>query len=327
MLAGALVLAACGPRNHPGEHISETGIDYGTLGGHIDIDGSSTVYPISQAMAEEFAGVANTRINVGLSGTGGGFEKFCRGETDISDASREVKESERQACANKGIDDLVELQVAIDALTVVVNKDNTWADCLTVEQLTNAFKRGGASKWSDLNPSWPEQDIVFYYPGADSGTFDYFSEVLESHAEGATHRSDGTSSEDDNVLVRGVEGDKNGIGYFGFAYFQEAGDKVKPVAIDAGDGCVEPTFENALSGVYKPLSRPLFVYTRERFIAERPEILGFLDFYYANLEEIVREVGYVTLPEAVKAEQVAKFAEHLPNPPLGAAGATEGRHS
>ncbi len=303
---------ACGNRHEPGEHISATGIDYGALGGNIDIDGSSTVFPITQAMAEEFSYVANTRVNVGLSGTGGGFEKFCRGDIDMANASRPIKENEVKACAEEGIDDIVEFQVAIDALTVVVNEENDWATCMTVEQLTNAFRRGGAERWNELDPAWPDEELITYYPGADSGTFDYFVEVLQSQVDGATHRSDGTSSEDDNVLVRGVEGDTNALGYFGFAYFQESGDAVKPVAIDGGEGCIEPTFENALDGSYHPLSRPLFIYTRESFIAERPEVLGFLDFYYAHLDAIVEEVGYVTLPTDVKAEQEAKFAQYLP---------------
>ncbi|MEX0782792.1 MAG: PstS family phosphate ABC transporter substrate-binding protein [Dehalococcoidia bacterium] len=308
----AVTAVACGDRHEPGENISNSGIDYGALGGDIDIDGSSTVFPITQAMAEEFSYVANTHVNVGLSGTGGGFEKFCRGDTDMSNASRPIKENEVQACAENGIDDIVEFQVAIDALTVVVNDQNDWATCMTVEQLTNAFRRDGATRWSELDPTWPDAEIIAYYPGADSGTFDYFVEVLEGEREGSTHRSDGTSSEDDNVLARGVEGDKNAVGYFGFAYFQESGDRVKPVAIDGGEGCVEPTFQSALEGAYKPLSRPLFLYTRQSYIASRPEILGFLDFYYAELDAIVEEVGYVTLPADLKQEQEAKFAQHLP---------------
>jgi phosphate transport system substrate-binding protein len=288
------------------------GLDYGDLSGSVVADGSSTVFPITQAMAEEFAAVSNVQVKVGLSGTGGGFEKFCRGESQISDASRPIKSSEVEACAGNGIDDTVELQVAIDALTVVVNPENDWAQCMTVEQLTNAFKAGGATKWSDLDPSWPDENIIYYYPGADSGTFDYFVEAIIDEEEGATHRADGTSSEDDNVLVTGVEGDKHAIGYFGFAYFQEAGQELNAVEVDGGEGCVPPTFENALDGSYQPLSRPLFIYTRESLLEERPEVLGFVNFYYEILDEIVTEVGYVTMPADLKQAQVDKISAYLP---------------
>ncbi|MEX0782793.1 MAG: PstS family phosphate ABC transporter substrate-binding protein [Dehalococcoidia bacterium] len=307
----ALVAAACGGDDDD-TGSGGGGIDYGSLSGEIAVDGSSTVFPISAAMAEEFARVADTRVNVGLSGTGGGFEKFCRGETQISDASRPIKQDEIDACAESGITDIVELQVAIDALTVVVNEDNDWATCMSVEQLTNAFKTGGARTWSEIDPSWPDEQIIFNYPGADSGTFDYFVEVLEGEEEGATHRSDGTSSEDDNVLVRAVEGNEQGVAYFGFAYYQQAGQNLRAVAIDGGEGCVEPTFENALDGSYQPLSRPLFIYTRESFLEERPEVLGFVNFYFENLDEIVEEVGYITLPDDLRDEQEAKYASFLP---------------
>jgi phosphate transport system substrate-binding protein len=289
-----LVAAACGDDDDDAEEETATststtttatstaeetaggGIDYGELSGSIDIDGSSTVYPITQAIAEEFnAEAGGVRMTIGFSGTGGGFEKFCRGEIQISDASRPIRDSEVEACAGEGIDDIIELQVATDALTVVVNPDNDWAQCMTTEQLHMAFVDGGATKWSDIDPSWPDEDIVFYYPGADSGTFDYFVEaIIEGSApegvEEPAHRADGTSSEDDNILVAGVEGDEYAIGYFGFAYFQEAGENLTAVQVDGGEGCVEPTFENALSGEYSPLSRPLFIYTTETLLSERP---------------------------------------------------------
>jgi phosphate transport system substrate-binding protein len=313
----ALTAAACGGDDDDDDangagNGNESGIDYGSLSGEIAIDGSSTVFPISQAMAEEFGAVSDTRVNVGLSGTGGGFEKFCRGETQISDASRPIKQDEVDACAKSGITDIVELQVAIDALTVVVNQENDWAACLTVDQLTNAFKTGGATTWSDLDPSWPDEEIIFNYPGADSGTFDYFVEVMDGQQEDATHRSDGTSSEDDNVLVRAVEGDDHAIAYFGFAYYQQAGENLRAVSIDGGDGCVEPTFDNALEGTYEPLSRPLFIYTRESFLRERPEVLGFVNFYFESLDQIVEEVGYITLPDDLRTDQEEKYASFLP---------------
>jgi phosphate transport system substrate-binding protein len=286
--ASALLLAACGDDDEDGGNgtagpTTPGGIDYGSLGGEIRIDGSSTVFPISEAMAEEFSKVADTRVNVAFSGTGGGFEKFCRGEIQISDASRPIKQEERDACAANGINDIVEIQVGIDALTVMVNPQNDFVECLTVQQLHDLFKTGGASKWSEIDPSWPDDDIIFYNPGTDSGTFDYFLEsIIEKVDENATHRGDGTASEDDNVLAQGIEGDGNAIGYFGFAYFQEAGQALKAVQIDGGDGCVEPTFETALDGSYKPLSRPLFIYTREKFLTEQEEVLGFTNFYLEN---------------------------------------------
>lgn len=308
----ALVLVACGGNDQ--EKPSPTpGIDYGGLGGEIRIDGSSTVFPISEAVAEEFGKVADTRVNVAFSGTGGGFEKFCRGETHISDASRPIKEGEKQACAANGITDIVELQVAIDALTVVVNPENDWARCLTTRQLFDIFRAGGVTRWSELDPSWPDEPIAFYYPGTDSGTFDYFVEAIITHTDkNASHRGDGTSSEDDNVLVQGVEGDRYAIGYFGFAYYQEAGQHLGAVAIDGGSGCVEPTFEHALDGSYKPLSRPLFIYTREKFLREKPELLAFVKFYLDHAAELVAEVGYVTLPPDLLAQQQAKIQPFLP---------------
>lgn len=283
--------------------------------GQIRIDGSSTVFPVSEAMAEEFSKETRVRVNVAFSGTGGGFAKFCRGEIEISDASRPIKERERQACADHGITDIVEIRVAIDALTVVVNPDNDWAQCMTVEEVHRAFKTGGARLWSDLRPEWPAASITIFHPGADSGTFDYFEEAIIAGVDPeAHHRTDGTSSEDDNVLVLGIEGDRYALGYFGFAYYLAAGDGVKAVAIDGGAGCVEPTFDNARSGVYTPLSRYLFIYTRETFLRERPEVRDFLKFYLDHLDEIVAEVGYITLPDDIKRDQYAKIEPFFARP-------------
>ncbi len=314
--AAALLIAACGDDEENGGEPTATspgGIDYSQLGGSIRIDGSSTVFPISEAVAEEFGKVADTRVNVAFSGTGGGFEKFCRGETQISDASRPIKQSEIDACASNGITDLVEIQVGIDALTVMVNPANDFVECLTVQQLHDIFKSGGASKWSDIDPSWPSDKIDWYYPGTDSGTFDYFVEaIIKGVDESATHRGDGTSSEDDNVLAQGIEGDEHAIGYFGFAYFLEAGQALKAVAVDGGEGCVAPSFEAALDGSYQPLSRPLFIYTRESFLQDRPEVLGFVEFYLENTGTLVPEVGYVTMPDGLLQEQQAQLAPFLP---------------
>jgi phosphate transport system substrate-binding protein len=297
-------------------------IDYGSLSGDIRIDGSSTVYPISAAMAEEFDAVApDVRVNVAFSGTGGGFEAFCAGDIEISDASRPISDSddpadlgEIQICAENGIEDWVELQVGLDALTVMVNPANDFVTCLTVDQLHGLFKSGGFTNWNEVDPTFPDQAITFYYPGTDSGTFDYFvEEIIEGVDETATHRGDGTSSEDDNILATGIEGDENSIGYFGFAYFQEAGSSLKAVEVDNGDGCVAPSFDTALDGTYAPLSRPLFIYTREEFLADPASpVLGFVNFYLESAAEIVPEVNYISLPDDIFAEQVAKIEPFLP---------------
>lgn len=293
-----------------------SGFDYASLSGSVRVDGSSTVFPISEAVAEEFSKVAkNVRANVAFSGTGGGFEKFCRGEIEVSDASRAINATEKEKCTAAGITDVIELQVAIDALTVVVSPQNTWAQCMTPAQLQKLFQNGGATKWSDIDPSWPSDNIKFYYPGADSGTFDYFKEAIKLRGEASkepAHRSDGTASEDDNVLIRGIEGDKNAIGYFGFAYYLEEGQKLRAVKVDGGAGCVEPTFDNALSGSYKPLSRPLYIYTSGKLLTEKKEVLGFIKFYLDNMNELSKEVGYISLPENLTKAQQDKIASYLP---------------
>ena len=317
LAAFALITVACGgggsssaPTEAAGgssESDSEESA-YADLSGEIRIDGSSTVFPIAEAMAEEFGYVSDVRVNVAFSGTGGGFEKFCRGETQISDASRPIKDKEVNACAENGIDDIVEIQVAIDALTVMVHPDNDFAQCMTVMELNQAFSANGAKKWSDIRAEWPDKNIVAYSPGADSGTFDYFNEAIIEAVEGATHRGDGTPSEDDNILALGIGRDKNAIGYFGFAYFLEAGQGLQAVSVDDGNGCVAPSFEAALSGEYTPLSRPLFIYTRASLLAERPEVAAFVEFFLDQSDAIVPEVGYVTMPADLLAEQKAKIS-------------------
>lgn len=320
LAAFALVLVACGDDSDDGDGsaatpapttaASDTGGDngqYADLSGEIRIDGSSTVFPISEAMAEEFGLVSDVRVNVAFSGTGGGFEKFCRGETHISDASRPIKQGEIDACADNGISDIVEIQVAIDALTVMVHPDNDFAQCMTVAEINQAFSADGAKRWNEIRPEWPDAEIVAYYPGADSGTFDYFHEAIIEAVEGATHRGDGTPSEDDNILALGIGRDRNAIGYFGFAYFLEAGQSLQAVSVDNGDGCVAPSFEAALSGEYAPLSRPLYIYTRASLLAERPELAGFVEFFLDSSDAIVPEVGYVTMPADLLAAQKAKL--------------------
>jgi len=286
----------------------DAGTDYSSLSGDIRIDGSSTVFPISEAVAEEFSNASDVRVNVAFSGTGGGFEAFCRGEIQIADASRPIKDDEKQACADAGITDILEIQVGTDALTVVANPANDFLECLTVDQLHQIFKEGGATTWDQVDPSFPAEQIVWYYPGTDSGTYDYFVEqAITKVDEAAAHTSEGTSSEDDNVLATGVEGDDFAIGYFGIAYYLEAGENLKAVQVDGGDGCVEPSAERALDGTYKPLSRPLFIYTRTSFLEDKPEVAGFVKFYLENSQTLVPEVGYVELPDDVHADQVAKI--------------------
>lgn len=310
-----LIVAACGGGSDA--PANPDGFDYSALRGDVTVDGSSTVFPISEAVAEEFTREANrVRTKVALSGTGGGFEKFCRNEIDVADASRPINKEEREKCASGGIAeaDLLELQVAIDALTVVVSPSNTWAQCMTTAQLKQAFQHGGATRWSDIDPNWPNEKISFYYPGADSGTFDYFKEALKMRGEAKnepSHRSDGTSSEDDNVLIRGLEGDKNAIGYLGFAYYENEGKKLKSVEIDGGDGCVAASFDTALDGSYKPLSRPLFVYSAGTVLNKKPQVRGFLKFYLESAQDLAREVGYVSLPDDLLKAQQEKLAPYL----------------
>ena len=324
LVAVSLAVAACGDDEKDtgsdattaaATQSAATGeFDYGSLSGEINIDGSSTVYPITAAMAEEFDAVAgDVLVNVAFSGTGGGFELFCAGDIEISDASRKIKDEETQACAGNQIDDIVEIQVGIDALTVMVHPNNSFVECLTVAQVNDIFKTDGATNWNQVDPSFPDQPISFYYPGTDSGTFDYFVEaVITETDEAGTHRGDGTSSEDDNILAQGIEGDENAIGYFGFAYYQDAGSELKAVQIDSGEGCVEPTFDTALDGSYY-LSRPLFIYTREKFLEDAASpVLGFVNFYLDSVETIVPEVGYVSLPDDVLADQEAKIEPFLP---------------
>ena len=312
----ALAVAACGDdegdtsgaTTAPGTE--DAGTDYSGLSGSIRVDGSSTVFPISEAAAEEFSQVSDVQVNVAFSGTGGGFEAFCRGEIEIADASRTIRDNETQACTDNSIADIVELQVGTDALTIVVNPANDFLECLTVDQLHLIFKEGGATSWDQVDPSFPAEPIILYYPGTDSGTYDYFvEEIVTGVDEAAAHTGEGTSSEDDNVLAQGVEGDEFSIGYFGIAYYIEAGENLKAVAVDGGEGCVEPSSETALDGTYQPLSRPLFIYTRQSFLDDKPEVCGFTRFYLENSQELVPEVGYVPLPQDVWDEQVAKVED------------------
>jgi len=264
----------------------------------IRIDGSSTVYPITEAISEEFAKVApQVNVTVGMSGTGGGFKRFCVGEIDISDASRPIKKTEADQAKSSSID-FIELPVAFDGLTIVTHPSNTIVDKLTVEQITKLFSAsGGVKTWKDLNPAWPAETVKVFSPGTDSGTFDYFKEVTVG--KDGKMRSDMTVSEDDNVLVTGVAGDKNAIGFFGCAYYFENKDKVRAVPIVNKKGeAVLPSHDTVTSGAYEPFSRPLFIYVNRK-AADRPEVDAFVRFYLANAPKLVEDVGYVALPESV----------------------------
>ncbi len=278
------------------------------LTGTIKIDGSSTVFPITEAVAEEFAHVQKgVRVTVGISGTGGGFKKVCTGETDISDASRPIKKTEMEMAASNGID-FIEIPVAYDGLSIVVNRKNTWVDHLTLDEIRKIYLDGtGVKTWRDVRAGWPAKPIKIYSPGTDSGTFDYFKEVVAG--KGESIRSDMSVSEDDNVLVRGVSGDENAIGFFGCAYYFENQDKLKVVPVDGGTGrAVTPTPVTIESGEYAPFSRPLFIYVAQRS-AERPEVRAFVEFYLNNTPELSAEVGYVALPKLVYDRARANFAK------------------
>ena len=294
------LLAACQPQvaektvevEKEGTRVVEMPME---LKGDVKIDGSSTVFPISEAVAEEFMKIhRNVRVTVGVSGTGGGFKKFCLGETDISDASRQVKDLERDACAEKDIQ-FIELAVAFDGLSVMVNPDNDFVDHLTVEELNKIWEpESEINSWKDVRPGFPDLEIKLYGPGTDSGTFDYFTDEING-GEGAS-RPDYTASEDDNVLVKGIAGDKGSLGYFGYAYYIENTDKLKLVAIDGGDGPVLPTPETINNGAYAPLSRPIFIYTSITSLINKPQVLEFVKFYLTEGPTLVPEVGYIEMP-------------------------------
>jgi phosphate transport system substrate-binding protein len=261
------------------------------LSGKVTVDGSSTVYPITEAVAEEFQKVnSGVKVTVAFAGTGGGFKKFCNGDTDMNDASRPIKDEEKTACTAKGID-YAELQVAIDGLSVLVNPQNTWVDCLTTAELKKIWNEGSTVKtWADVRAGFPAEPIKLFGPGADSGTFDYFTEVINGTAKKS--RSDYTQSEDDNALVTGISGDKDALGYFGFAYFEENKDKLKLVAVDSGKGCITPSKDTISAGTYTPLARPLFLYPSKQAL-KRPEFAAFVQYYLDNVNEFVDEVGYI----------------------------------
>ena len=267
----------------------------------IAVDGSSTVFPITEAVAEEFRKENRVDVTVGTSGTGGGFQKFCRDEIDISDASRPIKSTEAEACAKTGVQYL-EIPVAYDGIAIVVNPKNTWATSMTVAELKKLWEpaaQGKVVRWSHIRPGWPDREIHLFGAGVDSGTFDYFTEAIVGKE--AQSRGDYTSSEDDNVIVQGVSGDELALGYFGYAYYEENKDKLKLVAVDDGDenngkGPIAPSVETVKNGTYRPLSRPVFIYPKLKAL-DRPEVKSFVDFYLTKGIPLIREVGYIPLTD------------------------------
>jgi phosphate transport system substrate-binding protein len=279
----------------------------------IKIDGSSTVFPVTEAVAEEFqkAQKGRIKVTVGISGTGGGFKKFCRGETDIQDASRPILKSEMEECRKSGVS-YVEMPVAYDALTVVINPRNAFLKGMTIAELKKIWEpaaQGKITHWNQVNPAWPNTPLKLFGAGADSGTFDYFTEAVTGKAKSS--RGDFTASEDDNVLVQGVSRDVNALGFFGYAYYEENKDKLKavPISWKEGDRPVAPTMSTVLDGSYQPLSRPIFIYVSAAAL-KKAEVRLFVEFYNKHADQLVREVKYVPLPAAAYADNVAAMAKN-----------------
>ncbi len=296
----SLLITSCGSK-------SDSEGDTDKLGGGIKIDGSSTVYPITEAIAEEFrVGQPDVKVTVGVSGTGGGFSKFGRGEIDINNASRPIKEKEAAECEQNNIK-FAELKVAYDGLAVIVNKENTWINDLTVEELKKIWEPAAQSKiirWNQIRPEWPAEEFHLYGPGIASGTYDYFTESIVGKS--GSSRGDYTASEDDNVLVQGIAGDKNGLGFFGLAYYEENIDKLKLVGVDNGNGIIVPTAETVKNGTYAPLSRPVYIYVSGAAV-KRPEVVQFVNFYLENAASLVPDVGYIPLSTEEYKREISKF--------------------
>ena len=296
-----LTLSACGGQTQASGGSGGNGS--GGVSGEVVVDGSSTVQPLTSAAGELFAEQEpGVNVSVATSGTGGGFEKFCQGQTDISDASRPIKDEEKAICEKNGIT-YSELHVATDALTVVVSKDNDFVDCLTTDELKTMWGPQAEDKvttWKQVNAEFPDEPLELYGPGTDSGTFDYFTD--EINGEEGVSRTDYNASEDDNVIVQGVSGSANALGYFGYTYFEENADALKAVEIDSGAGCVAPSAEAAQDGTYAPLARPLFIYVSNNAAAEKPQVKAFIDFYATNDADIAEAAQYIPLNDEQRSE-------------------------
>ena len=311
----ALVGVGCGGPGGKTEPttVSTNGANFSNLRGDITIDGSSTVFPISAAVAEEFGRLTagKVRVTVGISGTGGGFKKFCNGETDITNASRPIKATEVELCAAAGTE-YMEIPVVIDGITVVVNPENDFIQCITTEELHVIWApeaEDQVDRWNQVRPEWPDEPLRLYGPGVDSGTFDYFTETVNGQVQAS--RGDFTASENDNVLVQGISGDRGSLGYFGYAYFVENQDKLKPVSVDGGEGCVAPSEVTINDGTYRPLSRPLFIYARED-AADQTHINQFIRYYLGpEGRQLAAVVGYIPFPVQVYDLALARFENGL----------------
>jgi phosphate transport system substrate-binding protein len=302
----ALLAAGCGRERPSDEAVTETlseeeatagfGEEELAIGGRVQADGSSTVAPLITLAAERFGKQEPAvKVTVGVAGTGGGFERFCAGETDLSNASRRIEDEEKQACAKKRIA-YREIQVANDGISVIVNPDNDWADCLTVDQLKRIWAPGSkVTSWKDLDPSFPDERIQLFGPGTDSGTFDFFTEKIVGE-EGAS-RSDYSATEDDNVIVNGVAGGRGSLGYLGLSYVEQNKGKLRAVEVDGGDGCVAPTAETVQDGTYKPLSRPLLVYANVDALEDKLQVSAFLEFLLDNQRSLAKGALFVPLTE------------------------------
>ncbi|HBI22744.1 MAG TPA: protein sphX [Nitrospiraceae bacterium] len=296
----------------------------------IKIDGSSTVFPITEAVAEEFQKLekGKIKVTVGISGTGGGFKRFCIGETDISDASRPIKPTEVELCKKNGIE-YIELPVAYDGLAVMVNPKNNWVDYITVKELKRIWEpaaQGKVTKWSQVRPGWPDKEIHLFGPGVDSGTFDYFTEAIVG--KGGASRGDYTASEDDNVLVQGIATDALALGFFGVAYYDHNKDRLKLVPVDDendtnGIGPVFPEYENVVKGTYQPLARPIFIYINRKS-ADKSEVVKFVEFYMKNGAALSKEVGYISLPDKAYDIALKRYEKRIAGSVFGGHGAQVG---
>jgi len=301
ILSLGLILSSCGDKKNNAEQLT----------GSIAIDGSGTVFPISEAVAEEFLKVEpRVKVTVGESGTGGGFKKFATGVIDICDASREIKDSEIALCKENGIE-YVQLTVTLDGISIVVNKDNTWAKTMTTEELKKLWEPNSAiNKWSDLRAEWPNEEIHLYGPNTSHGTYDFFTEVIMG--ESGASRTDYNAVSDYNVAVQGIEKDKYALGYFGLSYYEENKDKLGVVAIDNGNGAVSPSIETVANNEYAPLSRSLYIFVNKKS-ALRPEVQKFVNFYLENAPELSKEVGYVPMPQSGYVKQKTVFETVINN--------------
>ena len=301
IVALAFVALACGDKK-------ENNVNNSTeLSGTIKVDGSSTVFPVTEAVAEEFrTAQPKVKVTIGVSGTGGGFKKFSRGETNLSNASRPIKDKEKKACAENNINYL-ELEVAYDGLAVLVNPANDWVDSFTIEELKKIWEpaaQGKIMKWNQIRPEWPNKEIHLFGPGVASGTYDYFTEAIVGKS--GSSRGDFTASEDDHVLVQGIAGDKYSLGFFGLAYYSENKDKLTLIGVNNGEEVVKPTLETVSNGTYRPLSRPLFIYVNSTSV-KSPEVVEFVNFYIENAAELSKDVGYIPLPEENYKKQTENF--------------------